>query len=353
MQILDNKEQREKFLEQKQKTGVKITNELNNGELVDKNSDILALVYGHICNPNGDPNMDDDVRYDYPTKKILITRACFHNMIRTELEGSGVKLFNSRTFKKEFLDKNNRVPTSSDRISIQIDDIVLDFSNGLEDFFTCIDRGFGGVVTNKKDKNEDTVKHFAAVSYDSITSLNKVERMAEEKVNAPFSSSSEVAKKQETFGKTNRVHYFITAVRGGVSKALCEKLFVTQNIVKMYDYSFVNSFCNIKSYKKTGMKCPFYIRVEYKDNQRREFIGNLNDYLVEKPKADKILCMDDFEVDINDLVEVLKDNKDIIHKIYYHEDSITRKIFGGKLFKELMKEKELDNLLVPIERPFQ
>lgn len=347
--ITNNKDRRERFLEEKQKRGVEITNKLNSSELVDKNSDTLAIIKGELCNPNGDPNMDDDIRYDYATGKIEITRACLHNMVRMGLETDCLKLFNSRVYKEKFFKKYERKPTSKDRVAIQIGDIILDFSCGLEDLFTCIDRGFGAVITEKNGDNN--VRYYAAVSYDSAFSLNKVERVAEEKVNAPFASTDD-NKKQETFGKTNRVHYFITAVKGGVSKAICERLFVTKDIIRMYDYAFINSFFNTKSYKKSGMKCPFYIRVEYKDNRKRDFIGNLNDYIVGRPKSEKVLCMNDFEVDMSGLVEVLKENEDIINQIYYHEDSITRKIFGGVMFKELLKDAGLAGLLVPIERPF-
>lgn len=348
--ILDNKNRREQYLEEKQKEGVRLTNQLNNGEIVDKNSDIFALVHGRYCNPNGDPNMEDDVRYDYATGRIQITRACFHNMIRMGLEFFYLKLFNSRVYKEKFFDKYNRVPTSNNRVSIQVDDIILDFSNGLEDFYTCIDRGFGAVVTEKGGDNN--LKHFAGVSFDTMLSLNKVERLAEESVNTAF-ASDEKNKKQESFGTTNRIHYFLMPIKGGVSKGICQKLFVTQEIIKMYDYAFINSFYNMKSYKKSGMKCPLYMRVEYKDNRKRDFIGNLNDYITGTPKANKVLDMQDFEVDLSRLVEVLSENKDIIHRIYFHEDSVTRNFLTkGTTCKELLTEAGLEDLLVPVERPF-
>jgi len=348
MKIIDNKDRREQFFEEKQKKGVELTNRLNNGELVDKNSDILTIIYGELCNPNGDPNMDDDIRYDFATGKLLITRACLHNLLRKELASFYLKLFYSRVYNEKFYQKHERLPTCNERVNTKINDDVLDFQNGQEDFFTCIDRGLGALITNKKDKSNEK---YAAVSYDTTISLNKVERLAEEKVNAPFSSTNE-NKKQTSFGKTNRVHYFISAVKGGVSKDICEEYLVTKDIIRMYDYCFINSFFNIKSYKKSGMKCPFYIRVEYLENKEKKFIGNLNDYIEGKPKAGKVLCMDDFEVDMSGLVKVLKENRDIINRIYYHEDSITRKIFGGVMFKELLQDAGLAELLVPIERPF-
>lgn len=348
--ILENKNRREQYLEEKQKEGVRLTNQLNSGEIVDKNSDIFALIYGRYCNPNGDPNMDDDIRYDYATGRIQITRACFHNMIRMGLEFFFLKLFNSRVYKQKFFDKHKRVPTSHNRVFIQVDDIILDFSNGLEDFYTCIDRGFGAVVT--KEKSDDNVKHYAGVSFDTMLSLNKVERLAEEKVNSA-TASDEKNKKQESFGTTNRVHYFLMPIKGGVSKGICQKLFVTKDIIKMYDYAFINSFFDMKSYKKSGMKCPLYMRVEYKDNRKRGFIGNLNDYIIGKPKSDKVLDMQDFEVDLSRLVEQLVKNKDIIHKIYFQEDTITRDILiNGTTCEELLLEAGLGNLLFPVERPF-
>ncbi len=302
-----------------------------NSKFYSKNSEILFIYDAKLCNPNGDPDDENKPRMDYETKRNLVSDVRLKRYIRDYLESIGKTIFVTKVDGKS-VTANERLNDLIEKMNIKIDfkkmkkddiDFLLD---------NLIDvRFFGATMPIQAGEEEKGAgaNFIGPIQFNWGYSLNKVELVESSSITSTFAGK---VKEYGTFGKDWRVYYSFIAFYGIISGYRAEFTKLSEDDVKFFDAAILNSVPKIATTRsKIGQSPRFYLRVEYKDKD--SFIGDLRN-LVKLSKIEGLRDISDFEVDIDDLINVLKDNKDRLSTIYIFEDKELN-IKGGSLSNRL------------------
>ncbi|MFW6016097.1 MAG: type I-B CRISPR-associated protein Cas7/Csh2 [bacterium] len=276
------------------------------------NSEILFLYGAKKCNPNGDMDNENKPRMDWDTGTNLVSDVRLKRYIRDYLE----------KVKGETLFVTNKAEDAKERVKQLGDDDILDLIGV---------RLFGAVQAT-----EEADHLTGPVQFNWGYSLNKVELQETKTITSSFSSG-------EGVGKDYRVKYSFIAFSGGINGLTAKDTQLTEEDVKLLDEAIVKSIPLNRTRSKIGQTPRLYLRIEMKDNETvlndmREYISL--DYNV---REEDVRDIDDFELDIDELIEYLSDNRDKLGRLNYWKDNkLTIKNSNFSKLKEIFNSEYIE-----------
>ncbi|MBC7195189.1 MAG: type I-B CRISPR-associated protein Cas7/Csh2, partial [Caldisericia bacterium] len=287
-----------------------------------------------MCNPNGDPDDENKPRMDYTIRRNLVSDVRLKRYIRDYLESIGKDIFVTKIEGKsvsatdrlnKFFEKEGKKVNIN---KLTDEDLIFLLSK-------LIDVRFFGATLPIKGETEGgkgvSSSFTGPIQFNWGYSLNRVDIVESSSITSIFSGKEA---EYGTFGKDWRVYYSLIAFYGIVSGYRAKETNLTYEDVLLFDKALINSIPKMASTRsKIGQTPRFLLRVEYKDQET--FLGDFRS-LVKLDREDGLRDISDFEIDFNELYEVLNKNKEKIDTIYIYENE-ELKISGGS-FKERIKK---------------
>lgn len=305
-----------------------------------KDSEILFLYEGKLTNPNGDIDDENRPRMDYETFTNLVSDVRLKRYIRDYLLETGNEIFINHGDVKTASDRLKEVIPNQDIISI-----LKDKSKGIEFVINnFIDiRMFGAMIPvkvkdnnskkNKKGENEtamtpitgnensknqtesgDSIKITGPIQFSWGYSLNKVELLNSYSITGGFSSSGE--NKMNSIGKDYRLYYSLIGFYGVVSSKRAEKSNLTQEDLNKFDEALIKSIPSQASRSKMNQMPVLYIRTE----SNGKYIGDLRDYVKIISKTEPIRNINDYSIDVSQLLLSLEHEGISVGKFWKHDN---------------------------------
>jgi len=311
-------------------------------ETIENNSEILFIYDAKMCNPNGDPDNENQPRMDYDRNQNIVSDVRLKRFIRDYLidyENGDVfvrkmddktvdatkrlKLLIEKNIEK--IEKNEKL---KDLFKVEKGKFIAqekNLSNHLEWLLSkLIDiRYFGATMPIKAEAGKGSSITFTGpIQFNWGYSLNKVTGVLDS--NTITSTFGGATADKSTMGKDYRVAYSILAFHGILSAKRAETTKLKTPDIDLFDKVIVNSIkMKTDTRSKIGQEPLLYIRVEYNSNDY--FIGDFRKYLklsdnndIEIPfdKSDK-LDRGKYKIDVSDLMKKLEKKKEHISKIHY------------------------------------
>ena len=299
-------------------------------EIINKRSEILFLYDIENANPNGDPLNENRPRFDSESSTILVSDVRLKRTIRDywyEYKG-----FNGKDGKDIFV----RETKYSDGNKEYIKDgkrRAKDFKELEEEILNiCIDiRTFGGVIPLDKA----SITKIGPVQFQMGKSLNKTE-IIEEQGTGAFASGEK--KTQATFRTEYKVPYAIIGFNGIINEKSAQYSLMTEEDKELLKEGIWDGTKSLISRSKFGQSPLFLLTIDYKEPF---YIGNLRQRL----KLDsgelnemQIRNVKDYKLDVTELLDELKANKDKIENIDFKADSRLQMIYNGNLISKISKD---------------
>ena len=299
-------------------------------ELINKRSEILFLYDIENANPNGDPLNENRPRFDSESSTILVTDVRLKRTIRDywyEYKGyngiDGKDIFVRETKyndgDKEYIKDGKR---RAKDFKEQVDEILN----------ICIDiRIFGGVIP----LSNASITRTGPVQFQMGKSLNKTE-IVEEQGTGAFASGDK--KSQATFRTEYKVPYAIIGFNGIINEKSAQYSFMTDEDKELLKEGIWDGTKSLISRSKFGQTPLFLLTVDYKEPF---YIGNLRQRLrldTGEFNEMQIRSLADYKLDVTDLIDELKINKDKIESIDFKSDSRLKMIYNGEEISKISKD---------------
>ncbi len=298
-------------------------------EIVKNRSELLFLYDVENANPNGDPLNENRPRFDPESSTILVSDVRLKRTIRDywfEYKG-----YNGTNGKDVFVRETTYIKGEKEYIK----DGKLrakDFNEQVDEILnTCIDiRVFGGVIP----LSNDSITRIGPVQFQMGRSLNKTE-IIEEQGTGAFASSEN--KTQATFRIEYKVPYAIIGFNGIINEKAAKYSKMTEEDKELLLEGIWEGSKNLISRSKFGQTPLFLLTIDYNEPF---YIGNLR----QRVKLDtggkndlQIRSVNDYKLDITELIDALKQNKDKIENLNLRTDSRFKMIYKGQQIQNISK----------------
>ncbi len=257
------------------------------------NRDFLFISDATLCNPNGDPDMENKPRMDADTKTLLVSDVRLKRNIRDFLENKGINVFvrtmdgKKVTVEKRFSD----VMKTLGKEKAAPEEMVQVLLDTMADI-----RMFGSALAVKNVTKAITGPIQLSWGY----SLHPVDLVKSSSIVTIMNDDA------STFGKIYKAEYAMIAHCGSVNKFAAEKTGLTEDDVKLFSKALVQSMMNNLTHSKQGQQPLLYLEVEYSDTFDG-YLGDLRRFMKVTTKKDYgIRAMEDVEVDFSLLSDVVK-----------------------------------------------
>ncbi|NSW90408.1 MAG: type I-B CRISPR-associated protein Cas7/Csh2 [Firmicutes bacterium] len=286
------------------------------------NSEILFLYDAKFTNPNGDPDEENRPRMDYDREINLVSDLRLKRYIRDYLFDNGHDIFVRKV--------DDKSVTPKARV-----DELKNFTEE-EIFNAWVDVRLFGATMPVKNENKSFI---GPVQFNWGYSLNKVE-LLEASITSHFSAGEQ--KGQGTIGKDFRVKYSFIAFFGVISGKRAEHTRLSESDIKLLDEAMKYAIPLQATRSKIGQYPRLYMRVEYKDD--RSIIGDFRKHLKLVEKNPSIRDIDELYIEIGNLINEFKANKNKIYKIaYFMDKNLDIRVAGEKV--DICKALEGFNLI--------
>jgi len=308
-------------------------------------SEIVFLYDISYANPNGDPMDENKPRIDEETEINIVTDVRLKRTIRDylfdfkkedifvrEIEYEPGKLQDAKLRAEDYLldSDGNKIPKKG----LKPEEFkAIIYENVLKN---CIDvRLFGGTIPLPKS----SITLTGPVQFKFGRSLNKVE-IKHIKGTGAFASSA--GKQQKTFREEYVLPYSLINFYGVINENAAKKTKMTEEDATLLIDAIWNGTKNLITRSKFGQMPRVLIKIKY--NDENYFIGDLDKKIkIEHDFEDdkKLRDIQEMKLDISDLINLLKSNKDKI-------ESISMKLDPLAVFKvgktEIKGEELIDSL---------
>ena len=298
-------------------------------EIINKRSEILFLYDIENANPNGDPVNEDRPRFDAETNTVLVTDVRLKRTIRDYwfdykgFNGSdGKDIFVRETYYKE--GDKQYIKDGKRR--------AKDFSEKEQEILNrCIDvRTFGGVIplTNA------SITKIGPVQFQMGRSLNKTE-VIEEQGTGAFASGEK--KTKTTFRTEYKVPYALIGFNGIINEKAALHSQMTNNDKELLKEGIWDGTKSLISRSKFGQTPIFLLVIDY---NVPFYIGKLRqrvNLLTDELNEIQVRSIDDYKLDITELINELKNNKDKIEGIDFQVDPKLQMLYDGKNIAKISK----------------
>jgi CRISPR-associated protein Csh2 len=296
---------------------------------INNRSEILFLYDIENANPNGDPLNENRPRFDVENSTVLVSDVRLKRTIRdywyeykgfngTDDKDIFVRETKYKDGDKEFIKTGKRRAKDFDE---QVENILK----------TCIDiRTFGGVIPLEKD----SITFTGPVQFQMGRSLNKTE-VIEEQGTGAFAARD--GAKQQTFRTEYKVPYVIIGFNGVINEKTAQYSQMTEDDKALLLEGIWDGTKNLISRSKFGQTPLLLMTINYKEpfyigglHQRVKLnTGNINDL--------QIRSLEDFKIDVSNLIDVLKANKEKIENIDFKADNRLKLVYKDETIEKISK----------------
>jgi len=299
-------------------------------EIINNRSEILFLYDIENANPNGDPLNENRPRFDTEDSTVLVTDVRLKRTIRDywyEYKG-----FNGKNGKDVFV----RETTYGEGDKQYIKDgkrRAKDFGEQVDNILdTCVDiRTFGGVIP----LSNASITRIGPVQFQMGRSLNKTE-IIEEQGTGAFASGDN--KSQATFRTEYKIPYAVIGFNGIINEKSAQYSKMTDDDKELLLEGIWDGTKSLISRSKFGQTPLLLMVVDYTEPF---YIGSLR----QRIKLDtgevnemQIRNVKDYKIDVSELVEELKANKDKIAGIEFKTDTRVRMVYNGNTITKISKD---------------
>jgi len=279
--------------------------------MVLQRSEILFCYDVTDANPNGDPLDDNKPRIDEETKINIVTDVRLKRTVRDylyEYEGFNGKNGKDIFVREVIYDEENKYIQDGKRRA-------GNFENNLNKIIdTCVDiRLFGGVIPLEKD----SITFTGPVQFKMGRSLHPVE-LKHIKGTGAFASKDK--SKQSTFREEYILPYSFIAFHGIINEMAAKHTRLSEDDVVLLLKGMWLGTKNLISRSKFGQMPRLLIKIDYKETGF--FIGDLEKKIkiTDAENIYKIRSVNDFKLNISELLEVLDRETDKISNVFYKAD---------------------------------
>lgn len=301
-------------------------------KIINNRSEILFLYDIENANPNGDPLNENRPRFDVENSTVLVSDVRLKRTIRDywyEYKGyngkDGKDVFIRETKyqdgDKEYI-KSGKRRAKDEAFNEQADKILK----------ICIDiRTFGGVIPLA----DDSITFTGPTQFQMGRSLNKTE-IIEEQGTGAFASKD--GAKQQTFRTEYKVPYAIIGFNGIINEKAAQYSEMTDDDKALLLEGIWNGTKNLISRSKFGQTPLLLMTINYMEPF---YIGGLR----QRVKLDtgdinelQIRSLEDYKIDVTDLINALKNNKEKIESIEFKADTRLRLVYKGETIDKISKD---------------
>jgi CRISPR-associated protein Csh2 len=299
-----------------------------------KNSEILFIYDAILCNPNGDPDDENKPRMDYDRQRNLVSDLRLKRYIRDYLQNKGYEIFVSK-IEDKIVDATKRIEilfenyidSTGKNEKVNIRKLNKEHLDWLLKKLIDI-RFFGATLPIKSEANEKSggvaTNFTGPIQFNWGYSLNPVTINPSSTITSTFAGQTTGGDTEYgSIGKDWRVFYSLIAFHGIISAIRAKKTLLNQEDINLFDNAILNCIpVEATTRSKIGQTPRLYMRVEYIDEYT--FIDDFRNYLKIIPNKNDILeirNIEDFVLDISDLIELLKNERNRINKIYLWTDN--------------------------------
>lgn len=299
-------------------------------EIINKRSEILFLYDIENANPNGDPLNENRPRFDTEDSTVLVTDVRLKRTIRDywyEYKG-----FNGTNGKDVFV--RETIYNEGDKEYIKDGKRrAKDFDEHVDNILSiCIDiRVFGSVIP----LSDASITRIGPVQFQMGRSLNKTE-IIEEQGTGAFASGDK--KTQATFRTEFKIPYAIIGFNGIINEKSAQYSKMTNNDKELLKEGIWEGTKSVISRSKFGQTPLLLLVIDYLEPF---YIGNLRQRL----KLDtgdinemQIRNVKDYKIDVSELLDELKANKDKIESIEFKADSRIQLVYKGQIINKISKD---------------
>jgi len=312
--------------------------------LIKNRSEILFIYDVKDANPNGDPLDENKPRIDEGTGINIVTDVRLKRTIRDYFinfkgyDGSAEK----DIFVKEIADEQGYIQDGKTR--------AKDFNESPEEVLRkCIDvRLFGAVIpleskkekARKKKAEETTEGETEERKERSITYTGPVQfkmgrslhRVVLKHIKGTGAFASKPGSTQATFREEDILHYSLICFYGIINENAAKYTNLTEDDVKLLLEGIWNGTKNLISRSKAGQTPRLLIKVNYKEQNYH--LGDLDKTIQLKKEIEdeKLRDISEVKIDITELINKLKTNKDKILSIDYLSDERVKFLNNGNDF---------------------
>lgn len=300
-------------------------------EIISNRSELLFLYDIENANPNGDPLNENRPRFDTESSTILVSDVRLKRTIRDywyEYKGFNGKGDNQDIFVREtkYEDKGKEYIKDGKRRAKDFQeqaDLILK---------KCIDiRVFGGVIPLAKD----SITYIGPVQFQMGKSINKT-TIIEEQGTGAFASGD--GKGQATFRTEYKIPYAVIGFNGVINEKSAQYSKMNEEDKTLLIEGMWEGTKNLISRSKFGQAPLFLLAIDYTEPF---YIGNLRQRLKldcgEKNEM-QIRSTNDFKLDVTELVEVLRANKEKIAALSLKTVSRLTMVNNGQVITNLSKD---------------
>lgn len=299
-------------------------------EIINNRSEILFLYDIENANPNGDPLNENRPRFDTEDSTVLVTDVRLKRTIRDywyEYKGfdgtNGKDIFVRETTynegDREYIKDGKR---RAKDFKEQVDNILN----------ICIDiRTFGGVIPLEKA----SITRIGPVQFQMGRSLNKTE-IIEEQGTGAFAASS--GKTQATFRMEYKIPYAIIGFNGIINEKSAQYSKMTNDDKELLKEGIWEGTKSLISRSKFGQTPLLLLVIDYKEPF---YIGSLRQRIklnTGEMNEMQIRNVKDYKIDVTELLDELKVNRDKIASIEFKADSRIQMIYKGQVITKITKD---------------
>ncbi len=296
-------------------------------EIIKNRSEILFLYDIENANPNGDPINENRPRFDTEDSTVLVTDVRLKRTIRDfwyEYKG-----YNGTDNKDVFVRETKYTEGEKEYIK-DGKRRAKDFNEQVENILgICIDiRTFGGVIPLDKA----SITRIGPVQFQMGRSLNKTE-IVEEQGTGAFASGDK--KSQATFRTEYKVPYAVIGFNGIINEKSAQYSKMTDSDKELLKEGLWEGTKSLISRSKFGQTPLMLLVIDYKEPF---YIGSLRQRIAldtSEKKESEIRNVKDYKIDVTELLDELKANKDKIASIDFRADSRLRMVYKGQNIQKI------------------
>lgn len=300
-------------------------------EIISTRCELLFLYDIENANPNGDPLNENRPRFDTESNTVLVSDVRLKRTIRDywfEYKGFNGQGDNQDVFVRE--------TTYEDGGKEYIKDgkrRAKDFQEHANTILErCIDiRVFGGVIP----LSNDSITYIGPVQFQMGKSLNRTE-IVEEQGTGAFASGDK--KGQATFRTEFKIPYALIGFNGVINEKAAQYSKMNETDKELLIEGIWDGTKNLISRSKFGQSPLFLLSIDYKEPF---YIGNLRQRLKLQCGAMneiQIRGTNDYKLDITELIETLRANKEKIQTIKFKVDSRLKMTCNGSDIEKISKD---------------
>ncbi|MEJ6950740.1 type I-B CRISPR-associated protein Cas7/Csh2 [Natronospora cellulosivora (SeqCode)] len=311
---------------------------------VPNNSEILFLYDAKRTNPNGDMDNENKPRMDWDTGTNLVSDVRLKRYIRDYLlKVKNLPIFVRKLgedalkakeaiglFKLLYIDNKD----INEIVKKDLDIKDKDIKNIGDKIFEMADiRLFGATIPVEVESGKGSSSTFTGpVQFNWGYSLNKVELQESKTITSNLATSDST--KGAGIGKDYRVKYSFIAFSGGISALAAKDTKLSDDDIKLLDESIIKSIPLNRTRSKIGQTPRLYLRIEMKDQET--VLNDLREYIDVnyKIREEDIREINDLQLNIDELLVYLLNQKNKIKMIHYWKDE--KLIIKDNKFEKLL-----------------